>query len=168
MDLAVVFATPLADLIPGRLFDHQKFPGLVAVGLILLVSFFFGTLMLSAWAKGVGRGLESRLFMPLPGYSAIKALTRSMTTNDEKAFRPALLEVGVGQKQFAYVVEDHDDGWMTVLLPLSPSSMAGSVRVVQRDQIELLSVKMSKVSEVLTHWGVGSGEILEKKKSTES
>jgi len=168
MDLAVVIVTPLVDIIPGRFFDRPRVPGLIAVGLILVVSFFFGILMLSTWAKAVGQGIERRILLPLPGYSAIKALTRSMTASDEQVFKAALLERGEGHKQFVYLIEDHNDGWVTVLLPLSPNSMAGSVRVVKREQLELLSAKMSQVSEVLMHWGVGSSEVLARENSPES
>jgi len=91
-----------------------------------------------------------------------------MIASDDKVFKAALLKRGEGHKQFVYLVEDLDDGWVTVLLPQSPNSMAGSVRVVKREQLELLTAKMSKVSELLAHWGVGSREVLAREDSPES
>ena len=168
LDLAVGVATPIADLFPQAMFDNPKFDGLIAILLILLVSFLFGVLMLSISAKRLGGWIERRILAPLPGYKAVKALTRSMGAADGNAFKPAMLPVGPGQKQFVYVIEDHGDGMLTILLPISPNSMAGSVRVVARDQVEWIDASLSEVSQVLNHWGVGTSDLLAKEKSPDA
>lgn len=162
LDLAIWVATPIADLFPQGVFDHPKFPGLIAIILILLVSFSCGILMLSIWAKRLGGWVERCALMPLPGYRAIKALTRSMGAADGTAFKPAMLQVCPGQKQFIYVIEDHGNGQLTILMPISPNSMAGTVRVIEGDQIEFIDGSLSEVSQVLSHWGVGASDLLAK------
>ena len=124
--------------------------------------------MLSVSAKRLGGWFDRRILMPLPGYRAIKALTRSMGAADGTAFKPAMLQVGPGQKQFIYVIEDHGNGQLTILMPISPNSMAGTVRVIERDQIEFIDASRSEVSQMLSHWGVGASGLLAKGQSSDT
>ena len=40
--------------------------------------------------------------------------------------------------------------------------MAGSVKMVQHDRVEILDTKLSEVTRVLSQWGVGTQELLGK------
>jgi hypothetical protein len=46
------------------------------------------------------------------------------------------------------------------MLPSSPTPMAGSVKIVARDQIEILDARQSEVTRVLSPWGFGTRELL--------
>jgi hypothetical protein len=59
-------------------------------------------------------------------------------------------------------MEDHGNGQATVLLPWSPTAMAGSLRVVRRDQVRLLNTDLGEFTRVLGQWGVGTKEMLER------
>ena len=61
------------------------------------------------------------------------------------------------------MIEDHADGQVTVLLPWAPAAFAGSVKFVDGKRVELLDANLGDVSKVLSHWGVGSRELLGKK-----
>jgi uncharacterized membrane protein len=50
------------------------------------------------------------------------------------------------------------------MLPSSPTPMAGSVKIVARDQIEILDARLSEVTRVLNQWGVGTRELLGKQR----
>jgi uncharacterized membrane protein len=93
------------------------------------------------------------LLLHLPGYRAIKGLTQSLSgTSEDGAFKPALLVSEGGQRELAYLIEDHGDGQATVMLPSSPTPMAGSVKIVPPDQIEILDARLSEVTRVLSQW----------------
>jgi len=53
---------------------------------------------------------------------------------------------------------------MTVLVPWSPTAFAGSLKIVDRDRIEMLDTNLGDFSRVLSQWGFGLREVLEKKK----
>jgi uncharacterized membrane protein len=164
MGIAVAVATPIADLFPGLVGDNPRFPSFLAVALILATSFALGVVMLAGGARRVGTAFERRVLMPLPGYAAIKQLTRSMAGDDgaETAFKPALLVSPTGQKELAYWIEEHADSTVTVMVPWAPNPMAGSVRIVPREQVQLLDVRFADLTAVLSYWGVGSRALLEK------
>lgn len=78
-----------------------------------------------------------------------------------------IFENGRGDTRWdpAYVIEENSDGNVTVLIPWSPASFAGSIKVVARERIELLDTNVGDFSRALGNWGVGIGEILGKSSS---
>jgi len=61
-------------------------------------------------------------------------------------------------------VEDHQDGDVTVLVPRAPASFAGPVKIVPQSCLEILDANLGETSRALSHWGVGVGKLLGKKK----
>lgn len=161
MQLAVALATPIADLFPAGTFDKVTSPTVVAVLLIVGVSFVFGLLMLAGPGRALGSWIERKVLLPVPGYRVIKSLTRSLgNVDEEESFRPALLRSDDGSREFIYVIEDHGDGRVTVMIPWTPTAMAGNLKIVDRSRIEPLNASLADVTRVLGHWGVGSRELL--------
>lgn len=81
----------------------------------------------------------------------------------DDAFQPALLRNSETEQEMVYIIEKHDDGRHTVLVPWAPASFAGSVKIVSGDRIELLDTSLGDVSRILSQWGVGTRELLEQK-----
>ncbi len=163
LDLVVAVATPIADMFPADTFAHEKYPVIIALLLLLVVSFLLGLAMRAEPGRSLGQWLERNTLRRLPMYGALKTLiARFAETEASGAFRPALLITGEGQRDLAYVIEDHGDGQMTVMLPWAPTPFAGSVRIVDRDQIELLDASLGDLTRVLSEWGIGASELLGK------
>ena len=159
----IVLATPIADLFPMGIFDNLSYPGLVASLLLLGASFVTGLAMKSSVASSVGRALEGATLAKLPLYAVLKKLTSTIAdTNEGESFKPAVLANADGTTELAYLIEDHGDGQATVLLPWSPTALAGSLRVVQRNQVHLLNTTLGEFTQVLSNWGVGTKEMLGK------
>ena len=139
----------------------------MAVLLIVGVSFLFGLLMLAGPGRAAGLWIERKVLLPLPGYRVIKSLTRSLgSAEGEGSFKPALLRSDDGSREIIYVIEDHGNGQVTVMIPWTPTPMAGTVRIVDRKRIEPLNASLADVTKVLGHWGVGSRELLASAPST--
>ncbi len=167
MDVAIAVATPIADLLFSEAFRQTQLPGLMAIMLIVVVSFVCGLLMRLAWSRAGGRWIERNVLLPVPGYRALKGIIQSFGGADEaKSFRPMLLLSENGQREIAYLVEEHDDGQATVLLPWSPTPMAGSVKIVPRSQLQELNLSLAEVTGVLSHWGMGIRDLIRKAKET--
>jgi uncharacterized membrane protein len=163
VDLIVVLATPIADLFPKGTFDEIQHKWLFALILIVSVSFIFGLALRAETGRRMGRWIEDTILGRLPAYKALKGLTTGfLEAGKEGAFKPAMLISADGEKEPVYVVEDHGDGQVTVLLPWSPASFAGSLKVVNFDRVEVLDVSIGDFSRVLANWGVGAGDIKDK------
>jgi uncharacterized membrane protein len=163
LGLVVAIATPIADLFPKETFDEIKLPVILALILILLVSFLFGLAIRSSLLRRFGLWIERTLLGPLPLYSAVKRLSLGLLgVGDTTAFRPAVLHSSDDEREIVYVIEEHSDGCLTILVPWAPTSFAGSVKIVSRDRIEMLDRNLGDTSMVLSHWGVGVRDLLEK------
>ena len=157
----VALATPIADLFPRGWFDKVEAPVVVALILILAASFVFGVILQSATLTRFGRRIEKSVLEKLPMYSAIRRLTRGLAgAENTDRFRPALLVSAGNQREIVYVIEDHGNGQMTILVPWAPTPFAGSVKIVDSSQIEMLAAALSDVTRVLSLWGVGMSELL--------
>jgi len=161
--MIVALATPLADLFPKGTFDDVQLPELIAVLLLLGASFLVGLAMRSAVSRRIGRFIDRNTLGRLPMYTAIKSLTKGFQSGeDDTAVRSAVLTSSEGIREVVYVVEDHGDGQLTVLVPWTPAAFAGATKIVNRDQVEMLSADLGEVSRALGNWGVGVRELLEK------
>jgi len=164
LELVVALATPIADLFPKGTFDQVKMPVVLAVILIVGTSFLFGLALRSASLRRLGRWVERSMLGRLPLYNAVRSLARGLVgAQEDAAFRSAVLNSPDGEQEIVYVIEDHGDGKMTVLVPWAPASFAGSVKILNSDRIEMLDAGLGDTSRVLGHWGVGARELLEKK-----
>jgi len=161
LDILVLLASPITDLFfPGH-FEEVEFPVLVALVLLVLISFVFGLLMLSDIGRKFGNWIERIILGKVPGYNAIKSMTKGFATSqDNSSFKPALLKSADGEKEFVYIVEEHDDGNFTIMVPWSPTPFAGSIKIEPKDRVQPLSVNMAKLTEVLSQWGVGAKNLL--------
>ena len=118
MDMLVGIATPIADLFPQGTFDEAKFPVILALLLLIGTSFLIGLWLHSKTAKRFGKWTEGKTVGRLPAYNFLKSLVTGLLGEEDTArFKPAMLVSKEGQREFAYVVEDHGNGNLTVLLP---------------------------------------------------
>jgi uncharacterized membrane protein len=164
LGLIVALAGPIADLFPKGTFAEIKHP--VAIGLILImgVSFLIGLILRSENGRRLGRWIEGTVLDRLPVYKALKSLSRGFAeAGKDGAFKTAVYNSPGGLREIVYIIEDHENGYLTVLLPWAPTAFSGSVRVVNQDRLEFLDANLGDVSKVLSHWGVGVRDLLEKK-----
>jgi hypothetical protein len=90
-------------------------------------------------------------------------LTRTIVGSpDAKSFHPALVELDDGSAEPAFLMEEHDGARAIVLLPWSPTALAGSLRLVPRERVRLLNTDLGEFTRVLGQWGVGTNDMLEK------
>ena len=158
--LLEAMATPIADMIPGKYFEDLTAPAVVAVVLIIGASFILGLAARSAWLSNIGRGIENSVLNRVPMYRMLKIISRALIDSNSGEVKPALVTDGNGGGDPCYVIEQHDDGRATVMLPWSPASFAGTIKVVQRSDLEFLSCSLDEFSRALSQIGVGVEECL--------
>jgi uncharacterized membrane protein len=163
MELLVGIATPIVDLFPKGTFDESKSPVILALLLLFGTSFVIGLWLRSKKAKRLGNWIEHKTVGRLPAYNFLKSLvTGLLGTEDTAGFKPAMLVSPEGQREFAYVVEDHGNGHLTVLLPWAPTAFSGSVKIVAKEQVEMLDASLSEATLALNHLGLGVRDLLSK------
>ena len=166
LQLVVVLATPIANLFPKKVMENVNFPVLVALVLIFGVSFLLGLAVRLEAGRNLGGWIERNTLQKMPLYNTLKSLTASMVDIGESGlFRPALLVSPNGDREIAYLVEEHKDGLATVMLPWAPTPMAGTVKIVRRERLEMLDATFADATQVLSQWGVGVRDMVGKGKS---
>ena len=161
LQLVVVLATPIADLFPKGTFDQLNMPVLLGLILIVGASFLFGLALRLMTLRRLGLWIERSVLGRLPLYNAVKSLSRGLVgAKEDTAFRSAVLNSPDGEREIVYVIEDHGDGQLTVLVPWAPASFAGSVKIISSERIEMLDASLGDTSMVLGHWGMGARELL--------
>ena len=169
LGMVVALATPIADLFPKGIFDEVKMTVLLAVMLIVGVSFIFGLALRSSLLRRSGLWIENKTLGHLPIYKAVKSLSRGLAgAKEDGVFKPAILTSSDGSREIVYQIEEHDDGQVTILVPWTPTSFAGSIKILSRERIELLSASLGDTSAVLSNWGVGAKDLLNKNNTTKS
>jgi len=158
--LLEAMATPIADLFPGNAFDNLTAPGVIAIILIIGTSFILGLAARSAWLSSIGRNIENTVLNRVPMYRMLKVISSALIDSDSGDVKPALVSDGSGGGDPCYVIEKHKDGRATVLLPWSPASFAGSIKVVQQSDLEYLTCSLDEFSRSLSQIGVGVEECL--------
>ncbi len=159
-ELLVAMATPIADLFPAGVFDNLTAPGAVAVILIIGTSFILGLMAKSAMLSSVGRSIENSVLNKVPMYRMLKIISSALIDTDKSDISPAIIRDGSGGGDPCYVMEKHKDGRATVLVPWSPASFAGSIKVVQQADLELLNCSIDEYSRSLSQMGVGIEECM--------
>jgi uncharacterized membrane protein len=161
IDVIVALATPIADLFPDETFAKLSDPMFVAILLLLVTSFVFGLALRSRTLTRAGNWIERTTLMRLPLYNAVKRLSQGLTgAGTGRAFKSGLLHGKDGTSELVYIIEEHADGKLTLLLPLAPAGFTGAVKIVPGEQVTRLNANVGEASEVIAHWGVGMSDLL--------
>ena len=98
-------------------------------------------------------------------YRAVKRLTSGFSdAGGDEAFLPGLLNSAEGEQDLVFVIEDHGNGKLTIMLPWAPAAFAGSIKVVDASRVEIVDSNIGEYSKILSHWGVGLPQVLNNKK----
>jgi len=164
LGLVVSLATPIAEIFSDEVFgDNLNLNFILALILLITASFIVGLALRVVLLQRIGVWFEKVFLDKLPGYSAVKSLSRGLAgAKEDGVFKPAILRSPDGTFEIVYQIEEINKEFVVILIPLSPTSFAGSVKIVSRKWVELLDASLGDTSGVLSHWGVGAKELLEK------
>jgi uncharacterized membrane protein len=163
LEVMIAIATPIADLFPVDWIRRDDPEKLIALILILLTALILGLLWTARPTRRAVEWLESRSLNHLPMYKIMKSLVGAMLDlEDEDSFKPACWRHDNGSLEPVFVIGEHGKDMLVVMQPWTPTPFAGSVKVVPRNQVELLPVSLDEYSLALTHFGLGLSEALKK------
>ena len=149
-------AKPFTHLVPAWLPADQ----LLSLLLVLVSCFFIGLAIRTPVGRAARERLENSLFQRLPGYALIRSLTQRLAgeTRDQ-AWKPALAEIEDALVP-AFVIEELEDGRLTVFVPSVPTPLAGAVYILSADRVHPLNIPFTQAVKVISRWGSGSKELV--------
>ena len=159
LPVLTTLAEPITSIfLPKAWIEAINAPVVMAIVLIFLVSLALGLLARTRVGRCCGQWLERNTVGRLPLYGVLKNLTARLTEIGEggSAFKPALLVREDGQRELAYMVEDHADGFATIMVPEAPTPFSGRIRIVPMKQLVMLDASLGDLTRVLSHWGTGA------------
>ncbi len=160
-ELIIGLATPLADLFPRDAIESIPETEVLAALLILVAALTIGVVSKSSLGASMGRYLERRTLDKLPVYRPLKSLLNALLGSEQsESFKPAFFLNDSGVAEPVYIVEDTGRPRLIVLIPWTPASFAGSLKLVPREQVHKLDLTLDEFSLSIGHYGVGLSSLL--------
>jgi uncharacterized membrane protein len=141
-----------------------KDPGLVAawiaIGVLLLVAFLAGLVARTRFGQRVRRGIENVVLKKIPGYTLLKSMTDNPVDSADERMQVALANIDDAWL-LAFIMEELEDGRLTVFVPSAPTPVAGSLYYLQEEQVRRLKdVAVRDAVACIMQLGVGSRKLL--------
>jgi uncharacterized membrane protein len=147
---------PVAHLLPDWLPGEQVLSLLV----VLVICFLVGLAVRTRIGFVLRHRLEKSFFERMPGYSLIRSLTQRLAGEDrEAAWKPALAEVEDALVP-AFIIEELEDGRLTVFVPSIPTPLAGAVYILTAERVHPLDVPFAQAIKAISQWGSGSKDLV--------
>jgi uncharacterized membrane protein len=147
---------PITAGIPASL----EFRGVLAVLALLALCFIAGLIVRTGPGLRAKNAFEQAVLEKLPGYALLRGLAGRITGQaGEPTFAPALAEIEEALVP-ALIIEELEDGSMTVLVPSVPTPMAGALYILPRERVHPVDVPFTTALKVFSKWGTGAGEFV--------
>ena len=152
MQSLVGVVRPIAALLP----DWMPAEDLLALLLVLALCFLVGVAVRTPIGRAAREQVEKSLFQRIPGYAVFRGLAQQLAGESRgSAWKPALVEIEDALVP-GFIIEELDDGQLTVFVPSVPTPLAGAVYVLRRERVHPLDVPFTSAIQVISKWGSGS------------
>ena len=160
MRLAGSVAQPLSKLLPVDAVLGVGEVTVLAVLVLILISFSAGLFARTAGGERIMRWSESSLLGGLPQYQLVKSMAQGLAqVESAEGVHPALISVDGGW-QLGYLLEPLEHGWVSVFLPQAPTPMSGTLMYLPGDRVRPLGITMLQAMSIVKAMGVGSAKVL--------
>jgi len=160
VDLLVGVVQPIAEMLPGDWISSEREGRILALVILLALCFLTGLVTRTRLGISTGKWMERTVLHRMPGYRIARTLTRQFTGREEaNQFAPAVLRFGDEDLVLVYIIEEHENGYYTVLIPGSPVGTAGGLRYVPAGRVKRLKAPLGQVFNCITQYGIGSGPL---------
>jgi len=152
MQSLVGLVRPIAALLP----DWMPAEDLLAFLLVLALCFLVGVAVRMPTGRAVRERIEKSLFQRIPGYAVFRGLAQQLSGESrDSAWKPALVEIEDALVP-GFIIEELDDGQLTVFVPSIPTPLAGAVYILRRERVHPLDIPFTSAIQVVSKWGSGS------------
>ena len=133
---------------------------LLALFLLLLVCFIVGAFVRTRIGSWSMERFERTILNQIPGFAILSNVLKGFAEK-KTAYRAALVRLyGPGTAVMGFIMEENDNGSLTVFVPAVPTMTVGSLHVVDRERVTMLEASSIDVTNCISQWGIGSQKIL--------
>jgi uncharacterized membrane protein len=155
---------PIAAFIP----EWLPAEGLLSLLLVLALCFLIGVAVRTPVGRAVRERMEKMFFERLPGYGLFRSLTQRLAgDSEEQAWKPVLVEIEDALVP-AFIIEELDDGRLTVFVPSVPTPLAGAVYILQSERVHILDIPFTQAISSISRWGSGSKDLVAAMRSSQT
>jgi uncharacterized membrane protein len=147
---------PLSGALP------EWFPAtrLFSLFLVLAVCFLVGLAVRTTIGQSVQARIENWLLAKVPAYALFRSLTQRLAGKDqENSWKPALVEIEDALVP-GFIIEELDDGRLTVFVPSVPTPLSGAVYILNAERVHPVSSSFAQAFTAVVRWGAGSKELV--------
>lgn len=158
VDLALLVASPLTDLLPGDDNAGKIMATFLAWALIMLACYIAGQLARMELLSNASSGLGEFLAKIIPGYRMLQTRTAeifSMDTASPMAARSVLVTLGKTKRFGFEVSQDQATGISTVFLPNSPDPTTGIIVTANVADVVEIGESAGQLATALQFYGRG-------------
>ena len=156
MKSVATLVRPFTALVPAWLPAEN----LLSLLLVLFVCFLIGLAVRTRAGRIVRERIEKSLFDRLPGYALFRSLTQRLAGEGrENVWKPALAEIEDALVP-AFIIEELEDGRLTVFVPSVPTPFAGAVYILGRERVHPIDVPFTQAISSVSRWGSGTKELV--------
>lgn len=149
---------PLMHLLP----DWLPAGTILELLLVLFICFLVGAGVRNRKGQALWERLEESVFSKIPGYGVVRGLTRQLAGQSEgDAWQPALAEIEDALVP-AFIIEELDDGRLTVFVPSVPTALAGALYILAPSRVHRVNVGVTRAIQAVSRWGSGSKDLVAK------
>lgn len=160
LELAEKVAEPVAERFPVHRVLGLAVTTIVAVILIVVISFLLGLAVRTAIGRRMREEMEWRILGKVPGYVVLKSMLTGSTGMENEEEVAVVLARIEDAWQLAFLVETHDDGQQTVYLPGAPSPASGSIFYLPADRVRRVDITTHQAVAAIRRFGRGSKDLL--------
>lgn len=152
---------PFSALLPAWVPAEDFF----ALLLVLVLCFVVGMAVRTRAGRVAREGMEKLFFERLPGYGLLRGLTQRLAGDSEDTpWAPALVEIEDALVP-GFIIEELEDGRVTVFVPSVPTPLAGAVYIIERARVHELDIPFTDAIKSISRWGAGSKDLVAAMKS---
>lgn len=153
--------SPLAEKVPGRELLGVDLATWLALLLVIILFWIVGSIAATRFGKSVGDWTDRSILGHIPGYTLVKSISKQFSGKSEEVLlSPALFSTDKISWRYAFILEEFDDKYYSIFVPISPTVMAGSVHYILKDYVKKLDIPPSKVIDCLMKWGIDSKKMI--------
>lgn len=161
--LLMALVDPIADLFPPGYFEGAYLPGVLAALIIAISAFVCGLVAGAGFVQRLGLAFERNVLDKVPMYTMLKSISSAFLDAESSDFAPAMLGKRGSSQEPCYIVEEHGDGLATVMVPWTPASFAGSIKIAPVDELQKVDCSLDEFSRSISLMGVGVADCMRKK-----
>jgi uncharacterized membrane protein len=152
---------PVSKQLPFEAVAGVRSTILLAIVLIVVLSFLAGFLAKTQLARLVTKQLEDKLLSRIPAYGLIKSMSADLVGNEDATRHPVVIVDFDDARQLAIKMGEAAGGQdVIVFVPDSPTPQTGSVLIVEARRVSMTDIPVSRAFMALSSRGVGLGEQL--------